>query len=186
MPCLPTARSAPTSSVPFEHLYVDRRQPSQEFLLDYVLERKSVEDLSASVREARYERQKVGQGSSDRWRVIWLPAAALVGGLEVVADIRGAPGLQPLVGCSTERSSRRRSCLLLPAAGNVPPVSPGVLPQYALKRCGLRHLYYLVEGDPDTLSTGEAALARLVELTRSVCSHIATLAGCCGLSVEGL
>lgn len=30
---------------------------------------------------------------------------------------------------------------------------PGV-PQYHLKRCGLRYVYYLVEGDPDTLPSG--------------------------------
>ena len=34
-----------------------------------------------------------------------------------------------------------------------------VLLQYHLKRCGVRHLYYLVEGDPDTLRTGGAGVA---------------------------
>lgn len=57
-----------------------RQHPTQEYVLDYILERKSVEDLYGSIKTIRYESQK-----------------------------------------------------------------------YGMRRCGLRHLMYLVEGDPNNL-----------------------------------
>ena len=59
---------------------VYRQDPAVEYVLDYLLERKSVEDLYGSIKTVRYESQK-----------------------------------------------------------------------YGMRRCGLRHLMYLVEGDPNNL-----------------------------------
>ena len=46
---------------PPAHHAARRRAPAQEYVLDFVVERKSVGDLVASIKDsARYDRQKVG------------------------------------------------------------------------------------------------------------------------------
>ena len=61
-------------------IFLFRRYPGVEYVMDYILERKRVDDLHQSIKDRRYDKQK-----------------------------------------------------------------------YNMQRCGLRHLIYLVEGDPDTL-----------------------------------
>ena len=103
-------------------------------MLDAVLERKSTADLVSSIldKSKRYEKQKVGGHVSE---------GASKGGCTAVGSWqRGA----------------QLPCVAPPTP--LPPPQPNL--QYYLKRCGLRRVYYLIEGDPDLMPTGGLSAGR--------------------------
>lgn len=75
------------------HLVADRRQPGLEYVLDYVLERKRVDDMINSIKSRRYDRQKFNMNMCGLRHLIYL----VEGNPDTLGNESGMPYWSPLL-----------------------------------------------------------------------------------------